>query len=66
MKSIEVRIALQVPALSSALAGSVAYHLDVLCTLLMFGAPGLVAFKDSLVKLLAAAFDAPATKVRRI
>jgi hypothetical protein len=54
---------LQVAALSTALAGSVAYHLDVLCTLLMFGGSGLVAFEGLLIKLLAAAFDAPSAKV---
>lgn len=54
----------QVSPLSPALATSAAYYLDVLAAMLMSGGTALVPYKDSLIALLAAAFDAPAIKVR--
>ena len=49
--------------LSPGLELSVSYQLNVLGISLTYGGPVLLRYKDLLVKVIAAAFDAPSMKV---
>ncbi|GBG77688.1 hypothetical protein CBR_g24134 [Chara braunii] len=51
------------PIISDALETSVTYYLNVICTIITFGGQALLPYKEQLLQVIAAAFDAPSNKI---